>query len=199
MEIFVAFAIWRSEMPRRSRASRSLLPKPPGMRSAAIKAIVVDYVWELLREVSNRARAAAAISTSGTARQGLVHGAGRRSHEQADPGNARAPSRRYFADAIQRDAADREHGHACGPARCPRNPRCRVSADRRACPKSATQFPRSDSPRRLPPQPLPKPYGRIARSRTEGARSTARRPPGRNQSSSALRRRRTPAPHRRDR
>src|SRR5207247_11369398 len=36
-EIFVAFAIWRSETPRRSRASRSAPPKPLDVRSAAME------------------------------------------------------------------------------------------------------------------------------------------------------------------
>src|SRR5687768_2433532 len=36
IEILVALAIWRSETPRRSRASRSLAPKPPDDESAAM-------------------------------------------------------------------------------------------------------------------------------------------------------------------
>src|ERR1700680_4472540 len=46
-EIFVVLAISRSDMPRRSRASRSLLPKPPG-------AALIDIVPEAVAMLGSR-------------------------------------------------------------------------------------------------------------------------------------------------
>ena len=128
--------------------------------------------------MSNRARAAAAISTSGTARQGRLAVPGPEAMNSPIPATPAPPSRRHFSE---RDPVSRLRSRARArrrPARCPRDHRYRVPGARRAWRRSATQCPRSDSRRRRRPRPLPKPHGRIARSRTDGARSTGRRPPG---------------------
>src|ERR1700730_6737463 len=115
--IFVAFAIWRSDMPRRSRASRSLLPKSPGVRSTAIweTAPAAGRDW-LLRYVnptwSFRPR-------PWTADVDLVKASPERRRARSEvPVLAEQADRRYPGratlrdglDTIGRHAANRQHG-----------------------------------------------------------------------------------------
>src|SRR5688500_8575589 len=88
-EIFVVAAIWRSEIPRRSRASRSLPPK------SVVTAVNLD----------TPIRACQRATQGGHGRSDVL-GIG----EEADRRDSRRAGRDGFRRAIFSDAADRKHG-----------------------------------------------------------------------------------------
>src|SRR5262245_2005206 len=92
-EILVAFAICRSETPRRSRAARSLPPKSPGARSTDM-----------------------ANSTNGDHRTQLIMLGSRFQtvNEETDRGDAGGAGGQHIGDPIRGDPADCEHRNRCG-------------------------------------------------------------------------------------
>src|SRR5437762_9754985 len=85
-EIFVALAICRSETPRRSRASRSLLPKSPVDRSA-------DMFRDLRPMLGSRFQTV---------------------NEEADGCDARRACAEHVGDSIRGHSTDREDRHRAG-------------------------------------------------------------------------------------
>src|SRR5665213_1418666 len=107
IEILVALAISRSETPRRSRASRSLLPIPPGVPCASMLGetnLALCYAKRRAR------RADDARELHGPARLGCAG-----ADKEPNGGDARCAGRSHLGRPLGGHASNREHRNVGGP------------------------------------------------------------------------------------